>query len=568
MLVLQVGFHLAAKARGLDWGLVPELPAGCASQAGVVRDPSLLARCRERLTDVVPWASVEPEALGDAYQRLLTWLDPAPAAKNRRRRSGAYFTPVPVVDGILDLLENLEPDASSRAELGVWDPSCGAGFFLTAIARRLADDRPPARWLPLLHGTELDPVGCAVTAMSLGLLAGRSPGLVPGVMVGDATRLPGGRNYGLILGNPPYGRGARGPGPEIPGHAAAPRPSNRALWFLVMAATRLSERGTMAMVLPKGLSYVASYQEVRDFMERSAGPIGIADLGRGFSGVGLEQLVLVARRGPMRGRGYRTFVWHGSGFQQTGKVADVPRGLGTWPMYPESLEPVARIRAGDVSGGMVGLGRLCRAPGRAKVDIFRGIGVQSKKELRSPGGPGSVEVLGGRNIAPFTTWSHADEPRLRCDGPALERAFPSLARQRRDRIVCKNVVSSLVRVEATLLPAHLYTLDTITNLVLHEPWPMEYVLGILNHPGTAAFIRDVLFNRATLTMHLDSWYLSRIPIPVWTAARWQVEVVELVRALLATPARKFSKRVTNLPEVHGPILERVQATIAPHLDRG
>ena len=63
-----------------------------------------------------------------------------------RKTSGAYYTPTPLIDCVLDsaldpLLDRAERDpepAEALLDLTVCDPACGSGHFLVAAAKRIA----------------------------------------------------------------------------------------------------------------------------------------------------------------------------------------------------------------------------------------------------------------------------------------------------------------------------------------------------------------------------------------------------------------------------------------------
>ncbi len=67
-------------------------------------------------------------------------------AGNDRKTSGAYYTPTPLIDCVLDsaldpLLDRAERDpepAEALLDLTVCDPACGSGHFLVAAAKRIA----------------------------------------------------------------------------------------------------------------------------------------------------------------------------------------------------------------------------------------------------------------------------------------------------------------------------------------------------------------------------------------------------------------------------------------------
>ena len=105
---------------------------------------------------LVDYRHLGAEELGGIYESLLEFVpryDPATRSftlesvvGNERKTSGAYYTPAPLIDSLLDsaldpLLDEAEksddPEAALLA-LTVCDPACGSGHFLVAAARRIA----------------------------------------------------------------------------------------------------------------------------------------------------------------------------------------------------------------------------------------------------------------------------------------------------------------------------------------------------------------------------------------------------------------------------------------------
>lgn len=150
--------------------------------------------------------SGELPRLALAYGRLLgeglAW-DPLTGGWTRvsprgsaRKRAGAFYTPPAVVEALLDLV--LEPlldslDESGLRALHLVDPSCGAGAFLVAAARRVARRLPGAEVDNLaavastaLFGVDRDPVAVALCRASLRGLGGSALALEAHIAWGDA----------------------------------------------------------------------------------------------------------------------------------------------------------------------------------------------------------------------------------------------------------------------------------------------------------------------------------------------------------------------------------------------
>lgn len=133
----------------------------------------------------------------------------------QRSAMGAYYTPPPLVTRLLDMAEAAGFDFSRGTAV---DPACGGGAFLAPVAMRMianargADPAWTIRQLgKRLKGLEIDPFAAWMTrvlvevaVMPLCIAAGRR--LADVVTVGDALRPQDIGTYGLVIGNPPYGR--------------------------------------------------------------------------------------------------------------------------------------------------------------------------------------------------------------------------------------------------------------------------------------------------------------------------------------------------------------------------
>lgn len=159
------------------------------------------ARALEQLTADGP-AGDDVRALAELHQRLLH--------PDRRKAAGAWFTPQPLVDHLLD--EALEPtldEVPTPSDVTLLDPACGSGLFLVAALHRLLRRGVPIEHAlgHCLHGTEVDPAAAELARLSLWVAAGDAGGgpdlPEPQIEVGDGLeRDPAA--YDVVIGNPPF----------------------------------------------------------------------------------------------------------------------------------------------------------------------------------------------------------------------------------------------------------------------------------------------------------------------------------------------------------------------------
>lgn len=118
------------------------------------------------------------ETLSVIYEQFLHSPRPDGTA-SRGKTEGAYYTPIPLVNFMLEELDSLRP---FREGMRVLDPACGSGAFLVQCYRRIIEQdqesvpgKPmrPARLRELLErhvfGIDRDPDACRVAELSLSL---------------------------------------------------------------------------------------------------------------------------------------------------------------------------------------------------------------------------------------------------------------------------------------------------------------------------------------------------------------------------------------------------------------
>lgn len=130
------------------------------------------------LFDLYDFSLIPIETLSVIYEQFLHATH-HPSAKSEGAARGAYYTPVPLVNFMVDRLDAHKP---LRPGMRVLDPACGSGAFLVQcyrklIERRLAESpqkqlRPAELGSLLTHhifGIDLDEDACQIAELSLSL---------------------------------------------------------------------------------------------------------------------------------------------------------------------------------------------------------------------------------------------------------------------------------------------------------------------------------------------------------------------------------------------------------------
>jgi hypothetical protein len=171
------------------------------------------------------------ETLSVVYEQFLHASEPD--GSSRGRESGAYYTPISVVNFMLAAMEERLPLGEG---VTIFDPACGSGAFLVQCYRRLIEKKYPQYRHSSVHPIELqqllvdhifgldcDADACSVTELSLilTLLDYVDP---PDLEDGKHVKLPGlrgtnifhsdffqdrpeglqGKQFNWVIGNPPW----------------------------------------------------------------------------------------------------------------------------------------------------------------------------------------------------------------------------------------------------------------------------------------------------------------------------------------------------------------------------
>jgi methylase of polypeptide subunit release factors len=562
--LLRVAYRLvlatAARARGAQVrpedacrGLVlATVPAGRL-------DGSVLADAASALPDVRDGA-----ALGALHERFLaggpTWRDGRlrlAGTPDARKASGTWFTPVALVERLLD--DALDPyfEGSPGRLPTVCDPSCGAGLFLVAAARRIArraaggaagsaEGRSALRRAvtECVHGVDADAAAVELARVCLWLELvepGRPVAMPPlRLRVGEsllgtdwAAAFPevnAAGGFDVVVGNPPFlNRLERrtATSPEVAARlaavsAGAVRPyTDLSAVFLHRAASWVRPGGRVALVQPQSLLAARDAAGVREQLARSCALEALWASDEPVFDASVLTCAPVLRRGADQGAVRRT---HGPAFAPvpprdvtTAELEGewsflVARGLGT----PEVVLDPGRGTVGDLA--------RCTADFR---DQYYGL----RPFLRE-----AAECRGCR-CAPLVTTGLIDPAQLhwgrrptrvlkqRWDAPVVDldalEADTALARWARTRLTPKVLVGTQGRVVEAVVDSRGELLPSVpTVTAVAPPERLWHVLAVLLAPPVVAHAAT-RYAGTGLTMRsvkLSAKQVAALPLPVDTAA--------------------------------------------------
>lgn len=276
-----------------------------------------------------------------------------------RSDMGAYYTPPPLVNRLLDLAEVAGTDFSTCSAI---DPACGGGAFLAPVALRMFEHsaKPSAKRIlddivSRLSGIELDPFAAWVTqvlleASLLPLCVAAKERFPQVVTVGDALKHDRVGKFDLVIGNPPYGRVKLDE--AMRAHYARSLYGHANLYGLFTdLALRLVKRdGAIAYLTPTSFLGGQYFKALREILTNEATPVAfdfIADREGVFDDV-LQETILVAYHvaEPKKAASVSLVVPQGIEQASVGSIGKVrvPSHGGPW-IIPRVAQDAAYVQA-------------------------------------------------------------------------------------------------------------------------------------------------------------------------------------------------------------------------------
>ena len=224
------------------------------------QDPTKLRRLIVDLIDKENWSMMSADVKGDAYEGLLE-----KNAQDVKTGAGQYFTPRPLIAGIVDVM------APKPGET-VCDPACGTGGFILAahdyvVAHypHMTTDQKKKLKENTFKGIELVQGVARLCAMNL-LLHGIGSQEFEPIVVTDSLAADPGERFELVLTNPPFGKKSSITIVADDGKAVKEREtyerddfwattSNKQLNFLQHVKTLLKINGRAAIVVPDNVLF-------------------------------------------------------------------------------------------------------------------------------------------------------------------------------------------------------------------------------------------------------------------------------------------------------------------------
>ena len=262
---LEVQYRTSLEELGKQPGALGEVFQKASNK---VQQPAILRRIVVDLIGAENWSALDADVKGDAYEGLL-----AKGISDGGSKAGQIFTPRALIRAIVDVMDPQPGDT-------ICDPACGTGGFLLIAHEYLLANNPildPDQRKQLrdeaITGSDIGDLVYRLCVMNMLLHGIGTPTSPPPISRGDSLAAPAGRNYSMVLANPPFGRKSsiaivNEDGGEEHEDLTIYRDdfwtttSNKQLNFVQHIKTILEINGRAAVVLPDNVLFEAGAGEI------------------------------------------------------------------------------------------------------------------------------------------------------------------------------------------------------------------------------------------------------------------------------------------------------------------
>ncbi len=524
--------------------------------------------------------------------------------KNTRKILGQFYTDPIIVRYIIEKLENIDEDKE------ILDPACGSGTFLKEYYNKVenlmkkkgySEDDIPEKLKNKIWGFDIDPFAVQLTTIKLIIQnfkkapkERRIYNINSLVNKLDETYIERlninndilAKNFDYIIGNPPFFvvNTTEQPYKNILKTGNYDRIKDQNLnivsMFLYKYLQKLNKEGQLAFIFPRSLLHVSSFTNIRRNILKKEVQY-IYDLGRAFEDVGLQQIILIIKNN----KPTNNAIHYGllSMDYETGNVSELLDYTISQDYIINNIDCVFEVFSGEkneesISGQKIKSKIINQAKGKNIgsycVKIQRGLGYQ-KFSTSSRKNSDDLVIIGGRSIFNYgkkgiDTYKYIPRNKI-IKGKMSSKESRNLYKP---KIMLQNLFSSKIRIvgfydnspikrekkfnitknKQEEFNIYILTNDTITNLYVKEEKFARFLLAILTSELVTYYLRDFIFVRQTLTIHLDEKYLKKIPVIVPNENQLKLinqKVIELEK-FVSDNQRKTPVSERNIPDWENP----------------
>jgi hypothetical protein len=307
--------------------------------------------------------------------------------------------------------------------------------------------------------------------------------------------------FDVVIGNPPYGRYLNMKKDEkdlLKNRKIYGSTGDIAEFFIKFVASKLLKKQfNFSFIVPKGLSYVKSWGETRQFLLESLNLHQVMDTSRSFAEVAYEMLIFFASNKP-------TEIIKG-GFLEEEKVIvnEIPKAL-----YNKGV-----LFFGIPKGSLSIVNKLLNNTELVTefYDCWYGKGGKTPKiNLKGQG----VRVLKGKEVQRYYIRDSEQIWYLSWD----ELNEKDVERSNAEKVVVQDIVAHLknpnphIKLTGALETNNSFCFNTVMCFSTKSEMSNEFLLGIINSKIMSFFYYYFIFNQAIRTMHFMPGYSDKIPL--------------------------------------------------------
>jgi len=526
------------------------------------------------------YATREIDLIGKLYEKSLD--------TTTRKLLGQFYTDPFLVKYMLGKLEGF--DESKR----ILDPACGSGTFLNESANILHEKMMNKGYssndiypfiFQALHGFDIDPFAVQLSAIKLLLMNLKKSAPQPNLVHCDSllvsfegekqTRLNTQplKKFDYIVGNPPFFVVKMDEKPYMfikkECEEIITNNVNIASLFIYKYVKNLNSEGQLAFIFPRSLLHVESYSKIRAFLLDYEIDY-IFDLGKAFEDVGLTQIIIIVKNKKPSSDHRVNYALLDRNRDKIAEILEYKTAQSIFKMQDENIFSIfsGRMIKDHVESSINCINILEKmwklAEGKIAGDyctkICRGLPLQQEStETRKH--PLDLIVIGGRSIFNFgmkdvDTYRFINRRILLDKIKESQQYYLNIFEP---KILLQQIVSSRIRIVGTYddciqaneneKKIYTVTLDTIECLFLKDQRYAKYILAILLSDLATFILRDFIFMRQTLTIHLDEKYINKIPIIEPSSNQLCIinALVEAIQAFIKEMSIKYPPQARAVP---------------------
>ena len=314
--------------------------------------------------------------------------------------------------------------------------------------------------------------------------------------MGNRRENPG---FDAVVGNPPYGyRTFLDISDYLMKSMAVGESENIAEYFIEQSLQIVHPKGYFGMILPKQLTYVVTWGEIRQRIVDRFDLDVLIDATEAFENVLLEQVIIIARPLNLKKRDVATGVIHNNKVIKLDKISHSKISKRIWQLYSYDFYDKLLSKIDCISRNLVD---VC--------DIYHGLkNIRPRMNYKD-----GENILRGDNVGRF--FCNDDIMLL----PAEYITDSDRVRHCIEKIIVQQIVAHVtdpyphIILMATMDYSKAVVFETINSVVLKQPdYNHEFILSILNSKWNSWFVHRFVFNLAVRTMMYRMGYLDYTPI--------------------------------------------------------